>query len=179
MSPVNTFSLYHSQSVHMSSQLYGDCIALSYACSLALAYPLGAIADRIHPLRIGLITIAAYAVVTAFGFFTAHTVPTFYVSFLLHTVISGCYFTATASIGQRLLPRAKFAEISSAGGIIGGIIAMFVPPGLGLFIKWMHNDYRYVFLLASIAATATCLSYLLLLQEYNARGGDAAFVPPE
>jgi MFS family permease len=101
------------------------------------------------------------------------------VAFLLHTVISGCYITASSSIAQRLLPRDKFAEIASAGGIVGGIIGIFVSPALGLFIRWRHNDYRYVFLLATILATMTCVSYLMLYWQYNARGGDAAFVPPE
>ena len=78
-----------------------------------------------------------------------------------------------------MLPRDKFAEIASAGGIIGAIIGMILPPALGLFIGWMHHEYRYVFLLAAGTATVACASYIVLLHQYNMRGGDAAFVPPE
>jgi hypothetical protein len=178
LAPVNTFQIYHSRSVHMSDRLYGDCVALSYAISIVLAYPLGSLADRFHPLRVGMSAMAMYAAATLFGFLFAFTARSFFVALLLHTVVSGMYITATASIAQRLLPRNKFAEISAAGGIIGAIAGMFVAPALGVFIQVMHQDYRYVFLLAAILAILTCLSYGVMLWQYNQRGGDAAFVPP-
>lgn len=179
LAPVNTFAVYQAQSVHMDMKMYGKCIALSYAVSLTLAYPLGNLADRFHPLRLGLTCMILYAAATAFGFFFAFTAKTFFVALALHTVVSGAHITGTASIAQRLLPRNKFAEISAAGGVIGSITGLFVSPALGLFIQWMGMDYRYVFPLASVLAVLTAASYLLLLREYNARGGDESFVPPE
>jgi Na+/melibiose symporter-like transporter len=179
LAPVNTFAVYHARSVNMSDTLYGHCVALSYCVSLVLAYPLGILADRFHPLRIGIITMAAYALVTAWGFFFAVTASNFFIALALHTVISGSFITATASIAQRLLPRAKFAEIVSAGGILGACIGLIVPPSLGIFIARMNHDYRYVFLLASIIAMLTCASYAVLLRQYNIRGGDRGYLPPQ
>ncbi len=179
LGPVNAYSLYHSRSVHLSDDMYGKCIALSYAISLVLAYPLGILADRFHPLRVGLVSMVLYAAATLFGFFYAFTAGTFFIAFALHTVVSGAYITATASISQRLLPSSKFAEVSAAGGVIGAIAGIFVTPALGAFIEWRHNEYRYVFLLAGVLAIVTCLSYGVLFYQYIARGGDQAFVPPE
>jgi len=179
LGPVNAFPVYQSRSLHMSDDALGKCIGISYAFSLVLAYPLGMLADRIHPLRLGFLTMALYAAVTAFGFCYAFTARTFFIAFLLHTVVSGSYITGTASIAQRLLPRAKFAEISAAGGIIGSIVGMFFGPALGVFVEWRHHEYRYMFLLGCLLSMMTCVSYVLLYWQYDARGGDRSFVPPE
>jgi MFS family permease len=179
LGPVNTFAIFHGHSVNMSDQMYGNCLALSSLISMALAFPLGALADRFHPLRIGIVTMTLYAVVTGFGFFYADNARRFFVALLLHTVISGCFITGNASIAQRLLPRSKFAEICAAGGIIGAVIGMFFSPLLGLFIQHMNHQYRYVFVLASGLSIVTVVSYWLLLRQYLARGGDRGFVPPE
>ncbi|MDB5327215.1 MAG: hypothetical protein JWM57_2784 [Phycisphaerales bacterium] len=179
LAPVNTFAIYHARSVNLSDDGYGKCVGLSWACSMVLAYPIGVLADRLHPLRLGIILMVAYAVATALGFFFAFTASTFFIALALHTVVSGSYITGTASIAQRLLPRAKFAEICSAGGILGAFIYLFVPPSLGAFIGWMNHDYRYVFLLASILALLTAGSYLVLLRKFIAMGGDRSYVPPQ
>lgn len=178
IAPVNTFSIFHAHSVNMSDSLYGKCLALSYVFSLVLSYPLGMLADRFHPLRLGIACMALYAAVTTFGFFTALTAHTFFIALALHTVISGCYITGTASIAQRLLPRARFAELCSAAGIVGAVIYMIVPPALGAFIQWMNHDYRYVFLLGSVTAITTCGCYAILLSKFCALGGDKSYVPP-
>jgi MFS family permease len=177
--PLNAFQVFHARSVNMSDDLYGKCVALSYCFSVVLSYPLGMMADRFHPLRMGIVTMALYAAVCAFGFFTAVTAHTFFIALLLHVVLSGCYFTGTASVAQRLLPRNKFGEIASAGGMIGGVIGIFFSPSLGLFIQLMHHNYRYMFLLASILSITTCVCFVILLRKYNELGGDAAFVPPQ
>lgn len=178
LAPVNTYAVYHAHSVNMSDDTYGKCVAMSYAISMVLAFPLGYLADRFHPLRVGMATAGFYAVATAWAFFFASSASAFFVALAMHTVVSGMYITATASLAQRLLPRQKFAEITSAGGILGAFIAMFVPPALGGFIEWMHHEYRYVFLLASILATLTMVSYAVLIRQFVARGGDNGYVAP-
>jgi MFS family permease len=172
--PVNAFSIYQATSVGMSDQMFGHCQAISYAWSVLLAYPLGVLADRFHPLRLAIAILLAYLATTVFGFFFASTASAFYVALLLHTVISGCYWTGTASIAQRLLPREKFAEISSAGGIIAGIINMILPPVLGGFIALMHHEYRYVFLLAAALSAIGAGCFVVLLKKYLELGGENA-----
>jgi Na+/melibiose symporter-like transporter len=179
IAPINTYSIFHARSVGMSDGTYGKCIALSYACSLVLAYPLGALADKIHPLRMGIIFITLYGMGTTYGFFYGTTAPRFFIAMFLHTVISGCFFTGTSSIGQRLLPRSKFGEISAAGGIVGAVAGMFLPPALGLFIKEMNHDYRYAFLLGSILTVAAVVCYAVVLHMFKQLGGDEHYCAPE
>ena len=179
IAPVNTFSVFHARSLGMSDDLYGKSLALSYGFSLVFSYPIGVLADRFHPLRLGIFCILLYMLVTLFGFIFASTVSAFFIAFVLHTIISGCYLTGTASIGQRLLPMAKFAQIGSAGGIIGAICYMILPPALGLFIENIHHNYRYVFLLASIMAAGSAATYVVVFLKFKTLGGDAAYIAPE
>jgi len=145
---------------------------------LVLSYPLGILADRFHPIRLGIFGMSLYVLVTIYGFFFATASSTFFIAFVLHTVVAGTYLTATASIGQRLLPQAKFGQFSSAAGIIGGICYMILPPALGIFIQNMNHDYRFVFILASMIAATSVGAYVMVFLRYKKLGGDTAYVAP-
>lgn len=177
--PVNTFSLFHARSVGMSDDLYGKCVALSYGVSLLLTYPLGALADRFHPIRIGLGAVILYAGIMLAGFLLPQDGNVFFVTFLLHTVVSGIYLTGTASLAPRLLPQAKFAQFASAASLVTALCVMVLPPVLGGLIEWLGHQYRYAFLLGFLVASASVAAFLLLLVGYNKRGGDTGYSPPE
>jgi MFS family permease len=177
--PVNQFSVFHARSVGMSDDLYGKCLALSYTVSLLLAHPLGILADRLHPLRLGVAAMALYAAAAIYGFFFATGVWTFFGAFVAHTVLAGIYLTGTASIGQRLLPQARYAEFASAAGLVGAVAYMILPPALGLFLKFMDHQYRYAFLLGTLIALASVASYLVLFVKYQRLGGDRSYVAPQ
>lgn len=178
LGPVNAFSIFHGRSLGMGDDFYGKCLALSYGISLALTYPLGSLADRFHPLRMGLAGMGIYAVITMYGFFFASTAWTFAIAFVLHTVVAGIYLTGIASILQRLLPRAKFAQFASAAGLIGAVCSMLLPPALGLFIESMHHNYNYVFILGSILACGSVGAYAVVLSKFRSLGGDRDYHPP-
>lgn len=176
--PVNTFSIFHARSVGMSDDLYGKCLAASYVISLILTYPLGYLADRIHPIRVGLGAILLYAGVTLAGFLLPQEKEVFFVTFLLHTVVSGIYLTGTASLAPRLLPQAKFAQFASAASLVTALCLMVLPPALGGLIQVFDHQYRYGFLLGFLISAASAAAFLVLLKDYNRRGGDVSFAPP-
>jgi MFS family permease len=178
LGPVNMFSVFHARSVEMSLELYGKCIALSYTISLLLTYPVGILADRLHPVRLGIFGMSLYAVGMMIGFLVATSQWSFFTAFTLHTVTAGAYLTGTASISQRLLPADKFGQFHSAAGIIGAICYMILPPALGVFIQSMNHNYRYVFLLGSLLAVSSVTAYVALLFNYKKQGGDNAYIAP-
>ncbi|MBU3666519.1 MAG: MFS transporter [Chthoniobacterales bacterium] len=178
-SPVNTFSIFHARSVGMSDDLYGKCLALSYTISLLIAYPLGALADRFHPLRLGLLSTAVYALVMLAGFLLPGTINAFFVIFVLHTVLSGVYLTGTASLGSRLLPSAQFAQLASAITIPMAIFFMVLPPALGTMIEVSGHQYRYSFLVGFLISIAGTIAYFVLFLRFKRLGGDQGYVPLE
>ncbi|HEY8967093.1 MAG TPA: MFS transporter [Candidatus Methylacidiphilales bacterium] len=177
--PFNLYSFYYAQSMGLDADAFGKCIAATYACSLLLSYPLGALADRVHPLRLTLACLALYAVVMACGGLFARTTPLFVAFFILHGVASGSLFTASASLPQRLLPRAKFAEIGSVSGIIQALSMMAVAPLFGKFLDLTHHAYRYTFPACAVLTTLAFGAHFGLYRRFMALGGPRRYAAPE
>lgn len=176
--PVNTFSVFYAKSLDMSMDRYGNLLVITYGCSLVLAFFLGWLADRFHPLRLGIATLAAYAAVMIWGGFAATTPETFSVAFVAHGVLTGTFFTGTASIGQRLFPRSKFAQFSSAAGIVAGFGFMALPPALGYFLDATGRVYRHTFALSGILSALALVSFVIVFLKWRRLGGDRDYQAP-
>ena len=177
--PFNLYSVFYAKEIGMNMDGYFKCLALTYGFSLLVSYPLGSLADKFHPLRVTIAALGVYAIVMIAGGLLIRNASTFAVALVVHGVASGCLVTALASLGQRLLPRDKFAEIGSAGGIIGAVSTMLLAPMLGRFLDYTHHDYRYTFF-ASAALTLMALASAIVVHgRFMALGGPRNYVAPE
>lgn len=176
--PVNTFSLFAAKSTGMSVDTYGKYLALTYTISLCLAYILGALADRFHPLRISMIAIALYGVVMLWGGFNINSPGTFAFAFVAHGVLSGTYFTASASLGQRLFPKAKFAQFGSAAGIFGAAFFTILPPLVGAMLDATNHTYRYTFMASGVLGLLGFFGLYIVYRKFLTLGGDKHYVAP-
>jgi maltose/moltooligosaccharide transporter len=129
--PYNSFSQNYNRALCIPIADYGAFIAYSYVVSLTIAYPLGSLVDRFHPLRVGIVAMLLYVVSMAYGAYAVHDRNTFLVALVLHTILSGTYFTATAALGAVLFPRVKFGQFASASGIIGTVGGLIFGTALG------------------------------------------------
>lgn len=180
LGPVNSFSILYAKQLGVSMQTYGYYQAFFFTCSILLAYGLGSLADRFHPLRISLAAMIVYGIAMAFGGFLIKDQKSFGIFFVLHGVLSGLYFTAAASLGQRLFPKARFAQFASAGGILSGIFFIIMPTALGAFLDWSGHQYRYSFLLAAIiAAVAAAALWNVMSIIRRDHGGLKHYIAPE
>ncbi len=177
--PVNLFSVFFSTDVHMSPTTYGECLTLTYAISLVMAYPLGWLADRVHPLRIGIGVLALYAVVTLWGGFYATDARLFAIALVGHGVVAGTWATGVASLSQRLLPKAEFAQFAAAGGIVANVAWMLLAPISGFMLDHLHHDYRYTFLMGFVLAVLGFIGLCILHAKFMALGGPNHYVAPE
>jgi MFS family permease len=176
--PINTFSIPYARSMGIDMETYGKFIALTYLISLGLAYFLGWMADAFHPLRMAIITLVGYAIVAAWGGLFAQTPRTFLTAFVLHGVLSGCYFTTAASLGPRLFPHAKFAQFASAAGIFMAIAGIVMAPLLGVFLDRAGTDYRHTFTAGCLLAMIALLSSLHVYRKFIRLGGPRNYVAP-
>jgi len=174
---VNLYSVLFSTEF-ITPTHYGNLLTLTFAVSFILAYPLGILADRFHPLRLGIVALALYAMATLWGGLCAPTPLKFDIAFVLHGVLSGTFMTATASILQRMLPRLKFAQFASAAGVIVCLANILIGPLAGFILNMMDRDYRFIFLLSSAQAWLGLIVTLFLYRAFLARGGDKHYVPP-
>ena len=177
--PVNLYSVYAAESFGLSMKTYGRYITATYACSLILSYPLGWMADRFHALRLAIGTLAAYAVVMGVGFFTATDSTSFGMLFLVHGVLSGCYFTGAASLGQMLFPKMKFAQFASASGVLLSFGGILLGPSSGKLLDWLGHDYHYTFAMGSLIGLVALVVNLVVYRRFMAMGGPKGYVAPE
>lgn len=177
--PVNLYSLPFAQSLHISMDRYGKYLALTYLISLCMAYPLGIMADRFHPLRVGIAAMASYAVITLWGEFYAGDAANYGIALVIHGVLSGIYFTATASLGQRLFPRMRFAQFASAAGLIGAVSNMVVAPATGALLDATRHCYRYTYGIGFALSLIATVLLLIVNDRFVRLGGPAAYQPPD
>lgn len=177
--PVNTFCLFHARSVGLSMEVYGEYLASSLFVSVLLSYPVGILADRVHPLRVAILAMALYLGVCVWGAFSSARAEFFAIAFILHVVMSSVFVTGTASYAQRLYPRAKFAQFASAAAVLGGVVFLVTPPLVGAILDLTHQAYRHTFTVGAVFALLALLSLLVVYRTYLRLGGDEGFTAPE
>ncbi|MBS1369023.1 MAG: MFS transporter [Lentisphaeria bacterium] len=176
--PINYFSIQYALSLDIDMALYGRYLVITYLISLLLSFLLGFVADWFHPLRCGIITLICYAVLMFVSWSLMGSGKYFGVFFILHGFISGCYFTLTASLAARLLPRALFAQFGSAAGIVTAALSMVAGPVIGGSLDLLSHDYRYLFLFGGGITLAATLLLFKVYKDFLKYGGDATYVPP-
>lgn len=177
-SPVNIFSIPYAESLNVSMERYGSCLALTYFVSLCLSYPLGWLADRFHPLRMALATLVGYLLVALWGWFNVQSEQSFTTAWVLHGVLSGCYFTSAASLGQRLFPHERYAQFASAAAMVTAPVNMVFAPLVGLIIDETGNLYRFTFLMGAILASLALGAGLVVHARFMLLGGPTHYQPP-
>jgi MFS family permease len=177
--PVNSFSVLYAKSLGMNMGFYGKCLALTYAISLVASFPLGWLADRFHPLRVGLVVLVLYAAFTLAGGFLAITPASFAICFIIHGVLTGAYLTGTAALAQRLFPREKFGQFNSAWGLLSALSYGLLPPIIGATLDATGHNYRLTFFAGSILAFIAAATYLLVNRRFDQMGGPTGYVAPE
>jgi MFS family permease len=162
--PVNTFMLSAARNYGMSMETYGHYFVVMFLASFVLAFPLGWLADRFHPLRVGCVAALGYALVGLVGFQLVNDAGSFGWALLSHGVLSGCFFTGTASVNQRLFPALKFAQFAAAANAVNSLLQIALGPALGGYLDLLGSDYRFAFLTGSILGLGTLLIGLVLLR---------------
>jgi MFS family permease len=177
--PVNSFAVLYARSIGLGMERYGKYLALTYVISFVLSYPLGALADRLHPLRVGIATLLIYAAVALWGGIFAHTPATFALAFVGHGVVSGAFYTVQVPIYQRLLPASKFGQFYSAANLLVGLGFVVLPAVVGLLLDATGNVYRYTFLSGGLLALAAFASLIVVYVRFMRMGGPKGYVAPE
>jgi MFS family permease len=176
---VNLFNLYFSKKMNMTTDQYGKHLAATFLISFVLSYFIGMLADRFHPLRLGLVLLAVYSAVTLAGGLLVHDAKSFGIALVAYGVASGAWQTATASMTMRLFPQARFAQFESARGLVSAFAMMLVGPGLGWYLDRTGQDYRHVYIASSILAMMAFCAALIVYRKFTRLGGPAAYVAPE
>ena len=195
--PVNNFSQPFAHKLNIADDDYGKYIAATYFISFILTFVLGELADRFHPLRLGIAAMALYAGVTFWGQFhsastavlfsvrsglwgASHSVPVddFAIALVAHGVLSGTFFTVTASLTQRLLPRGHFAQFASAAQVLTAVCSIAFALMTGWFFDHYGKVYHNTYLMGFVLAVAGMFAMLMVHRGFMRYGGMKGYVAP-
>jgi MFS family permease len=163
----------------MSMQMYGDYGAIQLAISFALAFPFGWLADKIHPLRLTMISLFLYAMTSLLAFFFVRTPATFAAAHVICGACAGMWLTATAPLGPAILPKLKFMQYLSAMHIVAALGRIIISYACGRFLDRVHHDYHYIYIWACVLITMSLIASFVVYRKFMALGGPRSYVPPE
>ena len=172
--PFNMFSQWYADSLGMPKAVLGKLTALAYTVSIVLAFFVGWMVDRFSALKVGIITMLIFSLTTLLSFIFIGSTRSFGVVYVLHTVISGIYLTATASLPMVLFPKLRFAQFASAGVLLVSVATICIGLVQGPLLDYFGHNYRLTLLAACALATSAVILLLVVLRNYNAlKDGEA------
>lgn len=177
-SPFNMFSILYAKSLNVDMGMYGKIIAITYCCSFILSFPLGVLADKFHPLRASIISLFIYLCSMIAGWFCVSGQISFLVVLFVHGLLSGCFFTVSASLPMRMFPRSLFAQFNSAMAMIHSIANVLLGPIFGYILDFTNRNYRIVFIFSVLIVSLSICSLWMIYCKFLQLGGDRNYTPP-
>jgi len=198
--PINDFSIQYAKAIGVPDSTYGQLLAITYCFSIVLSYPLGALADRFHPIRTSFWSLAAYAVLMLVGWLvvgnpwqkeiTYHipglmadpkklVLSSFAIVFIIHGVVSGCFFTLSSSLPLRLFPGSIFAQFASANAMILALGTTIIVPAFGFFLDVQESNYDLLFVLGAVLSLISAVAFVKIHFYYKRFGGDEGYIAPD
>jgi maltose/moltooligosaccharide transporter len=176
--PFNNFRIVYAKSLNVDLAIYGNVEAMSFAVSFLIAFPLGMLVDRFHPLRLGIATMAIYSFAAFFGAFFITGPTTFLAAFMIHTILSGMFFTTTAALGALLFPKVTFGQFTAAAAVITHLGSMALGATNGPLLDAANNDYRVSWMLGGILCVLTLGCLIVTYIKFLKQGGPKGYVAP-
>lgn len=176
--PANIFDVPYMKSLGMNFERFGELRAIAYSISLGLALVIGWAADKFHPIRVGLVALGLYSALALWAGCFVRDAAGFSVAYISQAVLSGVFYTGTASLFPRLFPRARFAQFASAAGIMLALGFISVPPAVGWVLDLSGHSYHLTFLIGGGLAALGCASFWVLDRKFRQIGGSSHYRPP-
>lgn len=189
---VGAFSILQAESIGIDLEFYGKVVAVSGVVTAALMYPAGALADRIHPLKVLIASsVAVLAVQVLWLVFLFHDFSTpaarglFIAISAVGMPATAVYMASELPTYMRLLPKERYGQFGSAnalvrsfGAMVGGMLLGTLLDRLAPLFANPDHVYRLVPVWAIIFCLAALFFLLRLFARWKAHGGRDGYVPP-
>ena len=198
--PINNFAIQYASAIDVPDSTFGQLLAITYCFSIVLSYPLGSLADRFHPIRTSFVSLVAYAVLMLVGWMVVNNpwekeitycipglmsgskslvLSSFAIVFIIHGVVSGCYFTLSSSLPLRLFPGSIFAQFASANAMILALGTTIIAPAFGFFLDVQESNYHLLYLLGAALSLISAVAFVKIHFYYKRFGGDTDYAAPD
>jgi len=177
--PVNINSFNASEQFGVDRAGYAKVIALTYLCSICIAFPIGWLADRFHPLGVGIVALTLYSISMLSGWVCVDDARTFSLFLLIHGIGAGVFLTCTASLLPKLLPADRFSELAAASAALTALMTVCLTLSVGALVDWAGRDFRLIFLASGVVSGLAVMGWIWLLRDFKRLGGVHNYVVPK
>jgi MFS family permease len=172
--PFNTFSQMYAESIGMDKAMLGRLLATSYALSIGLSSVIGWLVDRYSAAAVTFWVMGLYLCVACGGFLAVHDLHSFAVVYVLHVVVAGSYYTASASLPMVLFPRARFLQFDGAKRFLFSSSNIALSFLLGPVLDRTGHYYGLTLLFGALLAGASLVTFRTLARAARGRVAAAA-----
>jgi hypothetical protein len=188
------FGIFYAQEMGLDLKQIGQIAFVGGILSVVLYYFAGSIADRFHPLRTAIFSMAINTLVFGpIGFLWLFFDPSphfFFMFSIAIAVIQSPFAVLSGVSGQpaemRIFPHERYGQFCSANALVRSVLVIFAGPIAGAFIdimKKVHGGsdfaYRYIPCWTFLFSVIGLFFYYLLFREWKKLGAEKSFVPPE
>jgi MFS family permease len=162
----------------MTKHDFGEATAAAGSIALPLFFLLGPLADRFHPLRVGMVGMAMFAasgLACYVGIVDPHS---FWVFTILNTATLTIYLGGQISLLPRILPRSHYGQYCAANNTLCAIGKFGGPVACGIAVD-LTGQNRVAYLWQAVFGTLAVGAFVLVIRHWKKLGGDAGFVPPQ
>lgn len=171
MLPININSYNAISQFGVDRTSFGQAVAVTYCVSILLALPLGWLADRVHPLRVGLVVLGMYALSMLCAWFLVEGRVSFLFWYVVHGVLGGAFLSGTGALLPSLLPRERFSELAAFSASMTAMLAVVLTLAIGALLDWSGRDFRLMFLVGGMVALLGTGALYSVLQAHIRRCG--------
>jgi len=166
---------YYRQYLHISQDQMGKFGGVFVWTSILLAFPLGWVVDKIHPVRATLIAMAVVIPINVCGFYMDS-----FLFYMIFTAVRSPFTQLGDAAGMplyvALFPRKQYGQFASANGMVRSLSMLMATVAAGFFINFftsrlgIKGDIYGFFWLASIQIMALGCFYATYLywKKYGA-----------
>ena len=144
---------------------------------MVLSYPLGWLADRLHPLRCYIFAVILVIVTNVFSYFFTVDRLSYIVTTVLLSVVYAIQGASTLPMFARLLPRERYGQFCSAQAVFNALLLVLANWGGGLFID-LTGDYRNLYLWDIIFTVFALVAMVKVYCGWQRQGGLLNYVAP-
>ena len=187
-----TFNVFYLKEMGLSLEEIGKYTAVTTLAALAFMYFIMAFIDRWNPVRVT----AYWSVFATIGIlmnwvwiFVTLPGKLFFWLYLMNGLVNVLQLSLSGAIQMpiliRLFPKSRFAQFSSARGIIASLFMICAGILIGVyldFVRWCFDGsdfaYRFIFVWNTVAYSIIAITVILTYRYWYRLGGDSHYHPP-
>jgi len=176
--PISTYIYAYAPSIGMDLGRLGKFQTVQLFVSLLMAYPLGWLVDRFHPLKVCLGALAMMALSTLAAYLLVHDGASLGIAVIWVGALSGAWSTSMLALAPTLFPKTRFSSFHSAMTLSYSVGLMVVVPVCGWMLDRTGHDYINIYYWGALMSTATFLATYAVYRRFVALGGAAGYQAP-